>query len=136
MNKELEALLFRVAKATDRGVVGVNEKRAHQWGVPVGKLVRKGEVIPGHSKKAKLTGYYCPYSVWRPPSGECLAIDNNGHAGGPAARYMLAVFAEDSTGEYGFGGRYDRMTLSEMKAYLRGVADGADLCGKPVRVRR
>ncbi len=135
MNKELEALLISAAKAMSFGVAGVDERRAMQWSVPSGKLVRKGQVIPGHSKKAKVTGYYCPYSVWRPPSGECLAIDNNGHAGGPAARYMLIVLSEYGTGTCGFGGRYDRMTLSEMKAYLRGVADGAELRGKPVRTR-
>jgi hypothetical protein len=126
MNKELEALLLSAAKATDRGVVGVNEERARAWGVPVGKFVREGEVLPGHSKEAKVTGYYCPFSVWRPPSGECLVMDNNGHAGGPAARYTLGVLTESGTGQPSFGGRHERMTLAEMKAYLRGVADGAE----------
>lgn len=131
MNKELEALLLSAAKAIDYGVVGVSEKRAHAWGVPVGKLVRKGEVIPGHSKKAKVTGYYCPYSVPRPESGLCLMVHDGGFAGGPAAHYELRVLREDSTGESGFRGRPISLTLREMKAYLRGIDDGSRRWERP-----
>lgn len=116
--------------------MGVNEKRAHEWGVPVGKLVMKGELIPGSSTRAKLTGYYCPRSVWRPPSGECLMVDNSGHTGGPAAHYSLHVLRETGTGESGFAGRLGSFSLSGMKAYLCGVADGAPYGEENLKGRR
>jgi hypothetical protein len=125
MNKELEALVLTAAKALDMGIVGVNEARAHEWGVPVGKFVRAGEVLPGHSRRAKTTGYYCPYSVWRPPSGECLFVDHVEHGDGKS-HYRLAVLREADTGHGSFGGRNAGFSLKELKAYLRGVEDGAD----------
>jgi len=120
MNKELEALLLSAAKALDYGVVGVHPARARQWGVPVGVFVAAGHVIPGHSKKARTSGYYCPYSVWRPPSGQCLLVH------GELGSYRLAVLREDTTGHASFNGRIDDMSFGEIKAYLRGVADGAE----------
>jgi len=127
MNKELEALLLNAARATEMGVVGVDVKRAQEFNVPVGRLVRAGDSIPGHSKKAMVTGYYCPYppySAWRPPSRKCLSLDALSPGDGRTG-YTLVVLDEDSTGEAGFGGDHMRLSLAEMKAYLRGVAAGA-----------
>lgn len=129
MTKELEALLLIAAKALDLGVVGVSKERAQEFGVPVGVFVSAGSVLPGHSKKAKTSGYYCPYSVWRPPSGQCLLVH------GELGSYRLAVLREDSGAHYSFNGRLDGMDLREMKAYLRGVADAAESMPKPRRRR-
>jgi hypothetical protein len=125
MNKELEALLLNAAKALKTGVVGVNTERARDWGVPVGVFVKAGDTLPGHSKRAPASGYYCPYSaLWRPPSGECLFIDQVGHGDG-TSHYRLAVLCEATTGQGSFGGRNSGLSLRELKAYLRGVEDGA-----------
>lgn len=126
MNKELEALALSAAKALDLGIVGVNAKRAKQWGVPLGRACSKGDDLPGHSKKASAAGYYCPYSVWRPPSGKCLYIDHVGHGDGKS-HYRIALLSEDSTGHGTFAGQNNGFSLAEIKAYLRGVADTASL---------
>jgi hypothetical protein len=135
MNKELEALLLSAAKALDLGVVGVNPERACDWGVPMGVLVLEGQTIPGHSKKARTAGYYTPYSAWRPPSGKCLFVDHVEHGDGKS-HYQIFLLSEDTTGYGAFNGRHDGFSLSEMKAYLRGVADGADMIPKPRKGRR
>jgi hypothetical protein len=135
MNKELEALLLSAAKALDLGVVGVDEDRARAWGVPVGSFVQAGEVIPGHSKKAKTSGYYCPYSVWRPPTGECLMLDHGESQPGKSV-YQLVVLRETDTGHGHVAGRIEDRSLAEMKAYLRGLADGADRSRPPKKRSR
>jgi hypothetical protein len=135
MNKELEALLLSAAKALDYGVVGVKPERARDWGVPVGVFCREGDRIPGHSKKARTSGYYTPYSTWRPPSGRCLYVDQVEVPSVPVF-YHLVVLSEDTTGHGSLNGRHDPFTLSELKAYLRGVTDGAESMPKPRKGRR
>lgn len=135
MNKELEALLLSAAKALDLGVVGVPVERARAWGVPVGVFVREGATIPGHSKKARTSGYYCPYSAWRPPSARCLFVDKVEHGDG-RSHYGIFLLREDTTGYCAFNGQNHGFSLSEIKAYLRGVADGAEQIPKPKKGRR
>lgn len=124
MNKELEALLLTAAKAIGYGVsANVDSKRAKEWGVPVAGFIRDGEPMPGTTRRAKAAGYYC-HVGFRPKHGCSLALDQYSPGDG-WTRYSLAVLGEDSTGHSGFSGRCASLTLAEMKAYLRGVADGA-----------
>jgi hypothetical protein len=110
MNKELEALLLSAAKALDYGVVGVKAERARDWGVPLGVFVREGATIPGHSKKARTSGYYTPYSAWRPPSGRCLYVDQV-EVPSVAVHYHLVVLTEDTTGHGSLNGRHEAFSL-------------------------
>lgn len=121
MNKELEALLLTAAKCIGYGVRGVSKSRAADWGVPVSEFVQAGATIPGTSAKAKRAGYYCPRSVWRPKHGKSLYLDHSSVYGG----YALLVLSEEGSGESHWQGNLSRWSLREMKAYLRGVADGA-----------
>ena len=123
MNKELEALLLRAAKAMRLGVVGVDPKRAHEFGVPVGTLVREGETIQGGSKKAKTTGYYCPRSSPLGAPKECLAIQANSPGDG-WTRYQVIRLRETSTGHWTL--QWGVLRLGECKEYLRGLEQGAE----------
>ena len=123
-SRELEALLIIAAKATSYGVIGVNPKRAAEFGVPVGAFVKAGDKIPGCTRKAPRSGYFCPRSSPIGVPAACLAIDANSPGDG-WTRYRLAVLSETGTGEADFQGRSMSLTLAEMKVYLRGIADGA-----------
>ncbi len=116
MNKELEALLMIAAKATGRGVKGVNAERAAEFGVELAELVRQGEQW-GH-QIAEKTGY-------RTASGlNSLVIDASSPGDG-WTRYSVAELRPESTGHYRVG--YEGcMTLSECKLFLRGMACGAE----------
>lgn len=117
MNKELEALLMIAAKATGRGVVGPSAERAAEFGVELGRLGRKGELLEGWHLPCASTGYYTPSGI---PS---LTIDASSPGDG-WTRYSVSELRPDSTGHYRFG--YEGcMTLAECKLYLRGVAEGA-----------
>lgn len=117
MNKELEALLMLAAKATGRGVYGVNPERAKEYGVEVGQLGRKGQTLPGWFLPCETTGYFTPHGK------PCLVIDASSPGDG-WTRYSLAELRPESTGHYGVG--YSGvMTLAEIKLYLRGMAEGA-----------
>lgn len=118
MNRELEALLCIAAKRVGYGVKGVREETAEEFGVPVALLGRKGETLPGWFLPCKTTGYYTPKGT---PS---LTLDMNSPGDG-WTRYSLAELRSDSTGHYGFRGATCVRNLAEMKAYLRGVIDGA-----------
>jgi hypothetical protein len=116
MNKELEALLMIAAKATGRGVKGVSEERAAEFGVEVAQLVRQGE--QWGLQIADKTGY-------RTASGlNSLVIDQSSPGDG-WTRYSVAELRPESTGHYRFGFA-GVMTLAECKLYLRGVAEGAE----------
>lgn len=118
MNKELEALLMIAAKATGRGVYGVDPKRAEEFGVQLAKLGRKGETLPGWFLPCESTGYYTPKGV------PALTIDASSPGDG-WTRYSVAELRADSTGHYRFGFE-GCMTLAECKLFLRGVATGAE----------
>jgi len=136
MNKEIEGLLLNVAKVLDLGVIGVDPERARDYGVPVADLVQAGQVLPGHSKKAQVTAYYCPYSVWRPPSGECLYVEEiNGEQVGYALHYRLNVLSERGTMENPFGGYHELHRPEPFNAYLRGIWYGAE-AAKSIKGRR
>ncbi len=118
MNKELEALLIRAAKATGRGVLGPTPERAAEFGVDVAKLVREGELIPGTKIVCHKTGYYTPGGK----TSLCIEANSPGEGW---TRYSVYEVRPDSTGRYNFG--YSGvMTLGECKTYLRGVIDGAE----------
>lgn len=118
MNKELEALLMLAAKATKRGVKGVSEERAAEFGVEVAQLGRKGETLPGWYLPCETTGYYTPSGI----PALCLDMSSPGDGW---TRYSVAELRPESTGHYRFG-YTGVMTLAEVKLYLRGVAEGAD----------
>lgn len=119
MQKELEALLMIAAKATGRGVYGVNRDRAAEFGVEMAQLVREGELVhPQRHSLAESTGYYTP-------SGKPALVIDASSPGDGWTRYSVAELRTDSTGHYRFGFE-GCMTLSECKLFLRGVATGAE----------
>jgi hypothetical protein len=118
MNKELEALLILAAKATGRGVYGVNPDRAAEFGVEVAILVRKGETLPGWYLRCETNGYYTP-------SGRPALVIDRSSPGDGWTRHSIAELRSDSTGHYRFGFA-GLMTQAECKLYLRGVAEGAE----------
>lgn len=118
MNKELEALLMTAAKAVGMGVVGCDEKRAEDWGVPVARFARKGELLPGYAAPCESSGYYIP------SGGESLGIESN-NPGDGWTRYSLFVYGPATTGVRHFQGCSGVYRLSEMKTLLRGIYYGA-----------
>lgn len=128
MTREMAALLLCAAKACGYGAVGVDAKRAREFGVPVGTLVRAGEIIPGGSRKATTTGYYCPRSNPLGVPGQCLCIEAYSPGDGRTL-YRLDVLDETGTHHGSFAGRLTSLGAAEMRAYLRGVADGGSLRG-------
>lgn len=119
MNKELEAMLLRAAKAMRLGVVGVDPARAHDFGVPVGQLVQAGQTIPGSNKKAKCAGYYCPRSNPLGVPAACLVL----HVHTPDPRkgrwYQVATLDETSTGMPTLS--ENGLSLQEVNQFLRGL---------------
>lgn len=124
MNKELEALLMLAAKATGRGVAGVDQARAAEFGVRVAFLVRAGEVPPGGRKPVTVAGYHGKRGDGQPTPDAFLTLDMSSPGDG-WTRYSVAELRPESTGHYRFG-YAGVMTLAEVKLYLRGVAEGAD----------
>ena len=122
MRKELEALLLSAAKAIGYGVVGVDPIRAADWGVRAGVLVQAGEVPPGGRKPVSVAGYHCKTGDGQPTPTRCLTLDINGVG---RLNYSLAELRPETTAHYSFNGSTCIRSLSEMKAYLRGIIDGA-----------
>ncbi len=116
MNKELEALLMLAAKATGRGVKGVDPVRAAEFGVELAELVREGQEWCG--VKPTKAGYHTISGL------NSLVIDQSSPGDG-WTRYSVAELRPESTGHYRFGFA-GVMTLAECKFYLRGVAEGAE----------
>jgi len=131
MNKELEALLLCAAKALGLGVVGVSVERAADFGVPLGMFVRQGAPLPGDvTKKARWNGYYCCRRADRKKVPDrMLFVDPVDHGDG-TGHYSLFMLSEPSTGYGSFVGQNRAFSLREIKAYLRGVADGAEFLRK------
>ena len=117
MNKNLEALLMLAAKATKRGVYGVDPKRAEEYGVELATLCRKGDALLGLPLPCETTGYYCA------SGSECLAIDAYSPGDG-FTRYSVVTLKPESTGHYRFAGDTG-MSLKECRAFLQGVIAGA-----------
>ncbi len=120
MNKELEALLLTACKTLGMGAVGVSESRAEEWGVPVAKYVRAGELIhlQRHSL-AETSGYYIPHR-----DGQSLGVEANSPGDG-WTRYSLFVYGPDTTGVKHFRGHAEVHDLKSIKTLLRGIALGA-----------
>ena len=121
MNKELEALLLSAAKALGLGVVGVDAERARDFDVPLGTFVKCGNQIPGGLALARTSGYYCYRGLSTPRA--CLFVHEVPHGDG-RRHFGIYVLDESSTGYGGFVGQSRAFSLLEIKAYLRGVADG------------
>lgn len=122
--KFVEAQVLRVAKALGMGVVGIDAKRAAEFGVPVATFVRKGELIPGCRSYADTAGYYAPRSNPLGVPKRHLTID--AHSPGDGwTRYRLAELGEPNTAHYDFSGYSMSCTLAEFSAYLRGIECGA-----------
>ena len=131
MNKELEALILSAAKALGIGVVGVNPERARDFGVPVGTFVKKGSLIPGSRTTAKTGGYYCYRQRGKKPPKKMLLVDSDDFPGYGHRYYAIAVLVEANAAHWSFSGQHRGFSLSEMKAYLRGVADSAKFSRRP-----
>lgn len=122
--KFLEAQVLRCAKSLGLAVVGIDAKRAAEFGVPVAKLVRKGELIPGHNEYADATGYYAPRSNPLGIPSSSLHIDASSPGDG-WTRYRLVELRETGTGHYTFYGGDEGRTATEFSAFLRGIEAGA-----------